>query len=107
MPATIDASAPALAAIWRAGACSARRTMAMPAVWSELAPVTVMASEALSKATPPPGTMPSSTAARVALRASSTRSFFSLTSTSVAPPTRMTATPPASLARRSCSFSLS
>ena len=31
--------------------------------------------------------MPSSTAARVALSASSTRSFFSLTSTSVEPPT--------------------
>ena len=38
-------------------------------------------------AVPPPGTMPSSTAARVAFRASSTRSFFSFTSTSVAPPT--------------------
>jgi hypothetical protein len=60
-----------------------------------------------SRATPPPGTMPSSTAARVALSASSTRSLRSLTSTSVAPPTRITATPPASLARRSCSFSLS
>ncbi len=62
---------------------------------------------ARSRATPPPGTMPSCTAARVALSASSMRSFFSLTSTSVAPPTRMTATPPESLARRSCSFSLS
>src|ERR1700752_1690236 len=49
--------------------------------------------------------MPSSTAARVALSASSTRSFLSFTSTSVAPPTRITATPPASLARRSWSFS--
>ncbi len=82
--------------------------MAMPAVWSSLSPV--MPSrilEAFSRATPPPGTMPSSTAARVAFRASSTRSFFSFTSTSVEPPTRTTATPPASLARRSCSFSLS
>src|SRR5215470_18119672 len=51
--------------------------------------------------------MPSSTAARVAWVASSTRSFFSFTSTSVAPPTRITATPPASFARRSCSFSRS
>src|SRR4028118_304440 len=48
---------------------------------------------ARSSATPPPGTMPSSTAARVALRASSTRSFFSLPSTSVAPPTRPGAPP--------------
>jgi hypothetical protein len=51
--------------------------------------------------------MPSSTAARVAFNASSTRSFFSFTSTSVAPPTLMTATPPASFASRSCSFSRS
>mmetsp|Transcript_14657 Transcript_14657/g.43565 ORF Transcript_14657/g.43565 Transcript_14657/m.43565 type:complete len:209 (-) Transcript_14657:692-1318(-) len=51
--------------------------------------------------------MPSSTAARVALSASVTRSFFSLTSVSVAPPTLMTATPPESLASRSCSFSFS
>ena len=57
-------------------------------------------------ATPPPGRMPSSTAARVACIASSTRSLRSFTSISVAPPTRITATPPASLARRSCSFSL-
>src|SRR3954467_9978328 len=54
---------------------------------------------ARNSATPPPATMPSSTAARVALSASSTRSFFSLTSTSVEPPTRITATPPASLGR--------
>ena len=59
------------------------------------------------RATPPPGTTPSCTAARVAFSASSTRSLRSLTSTSVEPPTRITATPPASLARRSCSFSRS
>ena len=58
-------------------------------------------------ATPPPGTMPSSTAARVALSASSTRCFFSFSSVSVAAPTLITATPPASLASRSCSFSRS
>src|SRR5207247_6594150 len=39
------------------------------------------------KATPPPGTMPSSTAARVACIASSTRAFFSFSSVSVAAPT--------------------
>ena len=55
----------------------------------------------------PPGTTPSSTAARVECSASSTRAFFSFISTSVAAPTRITATPPASLATRSCSFSLS
>ena len=62
---------------------------------------------ACRSATPPPGTMPSSTAARVVERASSMRCFFSFSSTSVAAPTLITATPPASLASRSWSFSLS
>ena len=66
-----------------------------------------MAFDARSSATPPPGTMPSSTAARVALSASSTRAFFSFIAVSVAAPTLITATPPASLASRSCSFSRS
>ena len=56
---------------------------------------------ALTNTTPPPATMPSSTAALVALRASSMRSFFSFISVSVAAPTLTTATPPAILARRS------
>ena len=43
--------------------------------------------------------MPSSTAARVADRASSMRCLRSLSSVSVAAPTLMTATPPASLAK--------
>ena len=51
--------------------------------------------------------MPSSMAARVAETASSMRCFFSLSSTSVAAPTLMTQTPPASLASRSWSFSRS
>ena len=38
---------------------------------------------------------------------SSTRAFFSFISTSVGAPTLITATPPASLAKRSCSFSRS
>ena len=49
-------------------------------------------------AEPPPGTMPSSIAARVAETASSMRCFFSFSSTSVAAPTLITQTPPASLA---------
>ena len=61
----------------------------------------------LISTTPPPGTMPSSRAARVAWRASSTRCFLSFISVSVAAPTLTTATPPASLARRSWSFSRS
>ena len=84
-----------------------RLTMLMPASWSSLSPLTVIALAAFSSTTPPPDTTPSSTAARVALSASSTRSLRSFTSTSVAPPTLITATPPASLARRSCSFSRS
>ncbi len=51
--------------------------------------------------------MPSSIAARVAETASSMRCFFSFSSTSVAAPTLITHTPPASLARRSWSFSRS
>ena len=58
-------------------------------------------------AVPPPGTMPSSIAARVACRASSTSAFRSFISVSVAAPTLIWATPPASLARRSWSFSRS
>ena len=50
---------------------------------------------------PPPGTMPSSAAARVACRASSTRPLVCFISASVAAPTRMIATPPDSLASRS------
>ena len=61
----------------------------------------------LTKMVPPPATMPSSTAALVAFRASSMRSFFSFISVSVAAPTLMTATPPAILASRSWSFSRS
>ena len=65
------------------------------------------ASAACTSAAPPPTTIPSSTAARVAEIASSRRCFFSLSSTSVCAPTLITHTPPASFARRSCSFSLS
>mmetsp|Transcript_20549 Transcript_20549/g.45883 ORF Transcript_20549/g.45883 Transcript_20549/m.45883 type:complete len:241 (-) Transcript_20549:702-1424(-) len=79
-----------------------------PCFWSKLATSrSASARVAYSSAVPPPATMPSSTAALVALSASVTRSFFSLTSVSVAPPTLSTATPPDSLARRSCSFSFS
>ena len=56
---------------------------------------------------PPPGTIPSSTAALVAASASSILNFLSLSSVSVAAPTWITATPPASLASLSCNLSLS
>ena len=63
--------------------------------------------EAWIYAEPPPAMIPSSTAALVAARASSIRSFASFISVSVAAPTRTTATPPASFASLSWSFSLS
>ena len=70
--------------------------------WSELCPFkSLMDLIEYNKAVPPPGTIPSSTAARVAAKASSTLSFLSFTSTSVEPPTFITATPPDSLANLS------
>mmetsp|Transcript_18958 Transcript_18958/g.46565 ORF Transcript_18958/g.46565 Transcript_18958/m.46565 type:complete len:253 (-) Transcript_18958:758-1516(-) len=91
------------------GSWHACRTMLTPTFMSWLSTPAIPSStfDALRSATPPPGTMPSSTAARVALSASTKRSLRSPTSTSDDPPTLMTATPPASLARRSWSFSLS
>ena len=61
----------------------------------------------LINAVPPPATKPSSTAARVAFRASSIRYLRSFNSVSVAAPTRTTATPPDNLAKRSFSLSRS
>ena len=62
---------------------------------------------ARSRATPPPTTMPSSRAARVALRLSSKICFRFFISDSVGAPTLIKATPPESLALRSSSFSRS
>jgi hypothetical protein len=58
-------------------------------------------------ASPPPGTIPSATAALVALIASSSASLRAFISLSDGAPTRITATPPASFASRSSSFSRS
>ena len=104
---TIEPSKPALRAIWRTGSSKARRTILRPVASSPVNSRPATASRTLTKAVPPPDTIPSSTAARVALRASSMRSFISLSSVSVAAPTLITATPPDNLAKRSCSFSLS
>src|SRR5215208_7006662 len=83
-PTTIEPSTPEFSAICRIGASSAFRTMLMPAWISGFSSLSLAtACLARSRTTPPPGTIPSSTAARVAWRASSTRSFFSFTSTSV------------------------
>jgi hypothetical protein len=54
-----------------------------------------------------PTTIPSSTAALVALSASVILSLISPTSTSEAPPTLITPTPPCNLANLSDNFSLS
>mmetsp|Transcript_27391 Transcript_27391/g.84509 ORF Transcript_27391/g.84509 Transcript_27391/m.84509 type:complete len:246 (-) Transcript_27391:1090-1827(-) len=92
------------------GARSARWTISTPMRWSMLAHFSSAGSswvEAYNSARPPPGTTPSSTAARVAFKASTTRSFFSPTSTSDAPPTLINAMPPESFASRSWSFSFS
>src|SRR5207245_1010667 len=83
----------------------ARRTIATPTFSSGSRSLMLSSVFCVRRyATPPPGTMPSSTAARVACNASSTRAFFSFISVSVAAPTLMTATPPASFASRSWSF---
>ena len=60
-----------------------------------------------TSAVPPPGTIPSSTAALVEFKASSIRSFLYFNSVSVAAPTLITATPPESFASLSCNFSRS
>ncbi len=104
---TTEPSPPPFATIWRSGSSIARRTIFAPKVCSSSSFSASSADCARRSAVPPPGTMPSSTAARVAFSASSTRAFFSLSSVSVAAPTLMTATPPASFARRSWSFSRS
>jgi len=104
---TTAPSKPVLAAIWRRGSSMARLSTATPTFWVSFRSSLAKAFWARSRATPPPTTTPSSTAARVAFRASSTRAFFSFISASEAAPTLMTATPPASLASRSCSFSRS
>merc|ERR1719339_924742 len=103
-----EASSPAFVAIWNRGLVRAYLTISIPFLWSSLTAVIPSKTDRhLMRATPPPGTIPSSTAALVALRASVTRSFFSLTSTSLDPPILSTATPLASLAILSWSFSFS
>mmetsp|Transcript_33130 Transcript_33130/g.87637 ORF Transcript_33130/g.87637 Transcript_33130/m.87637 type:complete len:233 (-) Transcript_33130:4-702(-) len=90
------------------GVLSASLTMSLPTHWSKFSSLSWSSlADEYSRAQPPPGTMPSSTAALVAHRASLRRSFTSCTSTSEAPPTLITATPPESLASRSLSLSFS
>ena len=94
-----DPSNPAFATICLKGSSTALFMILIP-VCSSLFSALIFEREcvALTIDTPPPGTIPSSTAALVAANASSTLSFFSFISTSVAAPTYKTATPPANLA---------
>ena len=95
-------------AICLSGASSATLTMFAPVASSpSRSSFSNAVRPAWASATPPPATMPSSTAALALRTASSMRCLRSFSSTSVAAPTLMTATPPASLASRSCSFSRS
>ena len=105
---TTDASSPALSTICLMGASIAFKAIEIPMFWSSLSPLRPSDDcNALIKATPPPGTTPSSTAALVECKASSTLAFFSFISISEPAPTLITATPPANLATLSWSFSLS
>lgn len=105
---TIDPSYPEFEQIVLQGILHASFTIFIPISWSKFAPLRVFkAYEAYNRATPPPGTMPSSEAARVAHRASSILSLSSETSTSDDPPTFIIATPPVSLPNLSDNFSLS
>src|SRR6516165_5894748 len=102
-------SSPALAAIQYSGALSASENTSTPRASSPDSDARRSASALRDRksAEPPPAMMPSSTAALAAATASSTLSLRSLSAVSVAAPTLITATPPASLASRSSSFSRS
>src|SRR5262245_46696383 len=77
LPTTIEPSTPEFSAIWRTGDSKALSTMLIPACTSGFSSwMRPTAFLARSKATPPPATIPSSTAARVALSASSTLLFL-------------------------------
>mmetsp|Transcript_32734 Transcript_32734/g.70782 ORF Transcript_32734/g.70782 Transcript_32734/m.70782 type:complete len:224 (-) Transcript_32734:840-1511(-) len=107
---TTDPLVPAFSAMSLRGYPRARCTMSAPIFCSSLSRASLIAgtfAASLRRVQPPPMTMPSWTAALVAFRASSTLSFFSLSSVSVWAPTWTMATPPLSLATRSFSFSFS
>src|SRR2546422_13997 len=79
-------SSPAFSTICRIGSSSARRTILAPTFSSPSSLSFSSALAARSSATPPPGTIPSSTAARVAFSETSTRAFSSFISVSGPPP---------------------
>ena len=101
-------SNPAFVAIVRTGSSRQARTISTAVFWSAVRLMSASRDfDARRRAVPPPGMIPSSTAARVADTASSTRPLRSFISSSVGAPTRITATPPVRRASRSCSFSRS
>ena len=83
LPATTAPSAPAFSSNLAHRACSAGGRCRRRPSGRHCRLQLVERPVAYSSAVPPPATMPSSTAARVACMASSTRSFFSFTSISV------------------------
>ena len=106
---TTAPSRPAFVTMWNRGASSAFCTILAP-IFSSPSKLSISSASCVVTwmyAEPPPAMIPSSTAALVAFKASSIRSFSSFISVSVAAPTRITATPPAIFASLSCSFSLS
>ena len=102
-------SNPAFTAICFTGSCNALIIIFPPSCSSTGNSLTNFSTSGkiFINAVPPPATIPYSTAALVSDRASSILSFLSFISTSVAAPTPITATPPASFANLSCSCSLS
>ena len=104
-----SASNPAFSAIWCNGASKDSNTTLIPFWISELLSLSVFFKSLYisTRAAPPPITIPSLTAAFVALSASSILNFFSLSSLSVNAPTLIKATPPVILATLSRYFFLS
>src|SRR2546422_6741699 len=83
---------PALTASIRAGSTSALATNCTPVRSSPSASILVTALATFTSTLPPPGTIPSSTAERVARSASSVRVLRYLSSASLGAPTLITAT---------------
>lgn len=86
------------------GASNDFKTICLPESSSKFSPLNdASIFPILNKVTPPPGTIPSSTAALVACNASSIRNFRSFNSASVAAPILIIATPPEIFPIRRCS----
>mmetsp|Transcript_4536 Transcript_4536/g.12800 ORF Transcript_4536/g.12800 Transcript_4536/m.12800 type:complete len:202 (-) Transcript_4536:1256-1861(-) len=104
-------SIPAFSATCMHGADMALMRILAPCLSSSLSIAAIIVSAIsfwrVARQAPPPGTTPSSRALSTEFRASSYRSFLSLSSVSVAAPTLIRAIPPPRAATRSVAFSLS